>query len=535
MNITDLITNFPVYSIHKTYLENKILNLQSRAKSSLNINRHLGLPKLRSKKSLFYTASCNSNNSTSKNINQNTNNDSLNNSNDEVITKIINASSEDNIPLTEKIFTINLKQKKKFYYDKKFAKFRGFTAFAFKNDDKYNYDKLDIFINKEINHTHNKNSKLSLAHFMAIHHGINGDDISSIMKTQLREHLFNANNTYIDNPVQALVDAYHNAEMNVYKAVSTNSECNCSSISLFILHNKVYIANTGNAKCVVSCNTNENMPYYNITRINNYSNNTQSSYISFTDLTPKNNSPSNHKHSFKPIAVSPYNSSSSNKKTHFTLTPDITEVTISNSIYFFIVINDCLSKMLSIKQLMLIIYQTMLVSLDTNVAYKQMCSNVIDAICLEVLKREGNDTLSVLFLPLEQFVNLYNKSHRNDIQFMISRIQNESELYEQMFPQCVVHEYLANGMNYMFGHIRQTNSHVSNLQTNVNSPFLDERTIREHQHQQYANVKMFEKYVKNECVSGNRQSHVEKSSSKSEKKENCRKNKKKALFCGCFA
>ena len=427
---------------------------------------------------------------------------------------------------------MNLKQRKKLYYDKQFAKFKGFTAFAFKNDNKYNYDKLDIYINKEINNnTHNKHDKRkqALAHFMAIHHGVNGDDISSIMKLQLREYLFNNgnsnsnNNTYIDNPVQALVDAYHNVEMNVHKALSANSECNCSSISLLILNNKMYIANTANAKCVVSCNTNENKPYYNVTRVNSSCNNT--SYISFTDLTPTNRTPSNYKFSFKPsvVPLSPYNS---NKKTHFTLTPDITEVTISNDVYFFIVINDCLAKMFSNKQLMLIAYQTMLVSLDSGVTFQQMCYNVIDAICLEVIKRECNDTLSVLFLPLKQLVNLYNKENRNDIQCMITRIQNESELYEKMYPQCVVHEHTsANGMNNMFGHIRQTNSRVSNLQTNVNSPFLDERergNKEQHCYQQYGSGKIFEKYVKNSGDKGNN-------------KEGARKNKKKTLFCGCFA
>jgi hypothetical protein len=422
---------------------------------------------------------------------------------------------------------MNLKQRKKLYYDKQFAKFRGFTAFAFKNDNKYNYDKLDIYINKEINNTHNSHDKCkqTLAHFMAIHHGVNGADISSIMKTQLREYLFNSN-TYIDNPVQALIDAYHNVEKNVYKALSANSECNCSSISLLILNNKMYIANTSNAKCVVSCNTNENMPYYNVTRVsnNNYTNN-NTSYISFTDLTPTNTTPSNYKCSIKPsvVPLSPYNS---HNKTYFTLTPDITEVTISNNVYFVIVINDCLAKMFSNKQLMLIAYQTMLVSLDSNVTFEQMCYNVIDAICFEVIKRECNDTLSVLFLPLKQFVTLYNKDNRNDIQCMITRIQNESELYEKMYPQCVVHDNTtANGVNSMFGHIRQTNSRVSTMHTNVNSPFLDERE-RGNKEQQcykhYGGGKMFEKYVKN-------------SGDKGDKKESAGKNKKKALFCGCFA
>ena len=428
---------------------------------------------------------------------------------------------------------MNLKQRKKLYYDKQFAKFRGFTAFAFKNDNKYNYDKLDIYINKEINNTtHNRhdNCKQALAHFMAIHHGVNGDDISSIMKTQLREYLFNSNNnTYIDNPVQALVDAYHNVEMNVCKTISANSECNCSSISLLILNNKIYIANTSNAKCVVSCNnTNESMPYYNVTRVsnNNYINN-NTSYISFTDLTPTNTTPSNYKCSIKPSVV-PLLSYNSHNKTHFTLTPDITEVTISNNVYFFIVINDCLAKMFSNKQLMLIAYQTMLMSLDSGVTFQQMCYNIIDAICIEVIKRECNDTLSVLFLPLKQFVTLYNKDNRNDIQCMITRIQNESELYEKIYPQCVVHDNTTvNGVNSMFGYIKQTNSRVSTLQTNVNSPFLDERERGNKEQQcykRYEGEKIFEKYVMNSGDKGDNKKEGER-----------KKNKKKALFCGCFA
>ena len=427
---------------------------------------------------------------------------------------------------------MNLKQRKKLYYDKQFAKFRGFTAFAFKNDNKYNYDKLDIYINKEINNTtHNRhdNCKQALAHFMAIHHGVNGDDISSIMKTQLRKYLFNSNNnTYIDNPVQALVDAYHNVEMNVCKTISANSECNCSSISLLILNNKIYIANTSNAKCVVSCNnTNESMPYYNVTRVsNNYINN-NTSYISFTDLTPTNTTPSNYKCSIKPSVV-PLSSYNSHNKTHFTLTPDITEVTISNNVYFFIVINDCLAKMFSNKQLMLIAYQTMLMSLDSGVTFQQMCYNIIDAICIEVIKRECNDTLSVLFLPLKQFVTLYNKDNRNDIQCMITRIQNESELYEKIYPQCVVHDNTTvNGVNSMFGYIKQTNSRVSTLQTNVNSPFLDERERGNKEQQcykRYEGEKIFEKYVMNSGDKGDNKKEGER-----------KKNKKKTLFCGCFA
>ena len=528
LNIEDLIANFPVYFIKTTCIDSKLVALQSRAKSSLDINRHLGLPKLRSKKSLFYSASCNSNNSTSKNINQNsiTNNDTLNNTNEEVITKIINTSSEDNVPLSEKIITLNLKHKTKLHYDKKFAKFRGFTAFAFKSDDKYNHDKLDIFINKEVNCKRNKN-QVALAHFLAIHHGINGDDLSSIMKKRLKEYLFNTNDAYIDNPVHALIDAYHNTEMDIYKTIPKHTESNCSSISLLVLNDKIYIANTGNAKCAMSCTANELMPYYTVTRPNNV--NTQSAYISFTDLTPKNHSSSsNSKYSIKPL-LSPYHSYS-NKKPPFTLTPDITEVTLSSSVYFYIVTNDSISKTLSIKQLMLIIYQTMLLSLDSGVAYKQMCSNVIDSICLEVIKKECNDTLSILFLPLKPFVHLYDIANQNEIQLIIARIQNEGESQEQMYPQCVVHEGSANETNYVFGHIRQSNSRVSNLQTNVNSPFLEDRGIKE-QHT-FAKGKTFEKYVKNESKSGKKKSCFENSE---DKKERSRTNKKKAMFCGCFA
>jgi hypothetical protein len=63
------------------------------------------------------------------------------------------------------------------------------------------------------------------------------------------------------------------------------------------------------------------------------------------------------------------------------------------------------------------------------------------------------------------------------------------------------------------------------MHTNVNSPFLDERERGNKEQQwykQYGGGKMFEKYVKN-------------SGDKGDKKESAGKNKKKALFCGCFA
>ena len=129
---------------------------------------------------------------------------------------------------------------------------------------------IDIYKVKET-------SPSSLVHFFAIHHGTHGKDVSTLLKKKLRYYLFK-NNNYKDNPLQSISDAYQQIAHEINQAIPKSIPCGSSSISALVIENKVYIANMGNSKCIISCKG--YTPFYNVTRCNNLCvNNEQSSSI----------------------------------------------------------------------------------------------------------------------------------------------------------------------------------------------------------------------------------------------------------------
>jgi serine/threonine protein phosphatase PrpC len=431
------------------------------------------------------------------------------------------------------IDTSKLEQKKILHYNKHFGQFLGFTAFAFENEDTCNNDKIDIHVNKiyKVKET----SPSSLVHFFAIHHGTHGKDVSTLLKKKLRYYLFK-NNNYKDNPLQSISDAYQQIAHEINQAIPKSIPCGSSSISALVIENKVYIANIGNSKCIISCKG--YTPFYNVTRCNNLCvNNEQSSSIK-SSLTFEKNANAQLSpllKQTKSITKHPNINANTNttitpqkvKQTYTTYTvPEISEVNISNNIYFFMFVNDCIVKTLSTKALMLITYNTISHSLQNECTYEQMCSNVINQICNEVIAKGCKSTLSVLFIPVMNFVYLYNKSNTNVIRDIIEKIEQEHDNHEYIYPKCVIHDQRSVSMfSTVIHHNPQTSTFVNNDHTSKNtSPYLEKRirentlTIGEHYN---SNMKTFETYL----------SVINKENNK----KHCNNNKnKKKLLCGCF-
>ena len=182
----------------------KLASRHSRPKSSLQVIRNLGLPKLVRKKSLFCSAN------SSENSTPNVSFSKFKHSS-KVITKFIPPNSPDSNSFTDdnSVLSIKLEKIKKTYHDKPFGKFCGFTAFTFKNRETYNCDELDICINIDANVNDNKktNNSSSQVHLLAIHHGTNGQDVSALLRKRLKYYLFK-NIKYINNPLQSISDVY---------------------------------------------------------------------------------------------------------------------------------------------------------------------------------------------------------------------------------------------------------------------------------------------------------------------------------------
>ena len=516
------------YDNNKTDTDKDNSNHNRSSSSPLN-----ALSKLQHKKSLFCTndsnlpASSSSSNMLPSNPPSN-----------EVITKYVPFSVNSDSPLSDKcnsnnIDTTKFEQKKILHYNKHFGQFLGFTAFAFENEDTSNNDKIDIHINKICKTK--ETSPSSLVHFFAIHHGTHGKDVATLLKKKLRYYLFK-NNNYKENPLQSISDAYQQIEHEVIQAIPKSVSCGSSSISALVIENKLYIANIGNSKCIISCKG--YTPFYNVTRSNNFSlsnaaKNVEQSKDPSSSIKSSLTFEKNANAHLSPL-LKQTKSITKNTNTNTTITPqkkkqlytvpEISELNISNNIYFFMFVNDSIVKALSTKALMLITYKTISHSLQNDCTYEQMCSNVINQICNEVITKGCKSTLSVLFLPVMNFVYLYNKSNTNVIRDIIDKIENEHDNHEYIYPKCVIHDQRSVGLLSTSIHALVSPS-VPNEHTSKNtSPFLEKRakdntlTIGEHYN---SNMKTFETYL----------SVINKENNK----KHCNNNKKmKNLLCGCF-
>ena len=510
---------------------------QNRPKSSLQVIRSLALPKIFRKKSLFCSANSSENSTPNTSV-------SRFKYSSKVITKFVppdSPHSDSNNTDDNSILNNKLDKVKKIYHDKSFEKFNGFTAFTFKNKEICNCDELDICINKEADVTENKNkinnnnSSLQV-HLFAMHHGINGQDVSVLLKKRLKYYLFK-NINYINNPLQGISDAYQKLEFEIYQTIPKSYECGSSSILALIIKNQIYIANIGNSKCLISCK--DKTPFYILTHSNNLStrkipnhdNHLKNKQLSLTLKQCANlETPllKTEKPNLKQINTLGHTSNLDKKQFLFAV-PEITEMNISDNIYFFIFINDSIAKAISSKKIMSIVYTTVLQSLNKDYSYKEMCSSLINQICIEVMKTECTTSISVMFLPLMSFVSLYDKSNENEIKEMIKQIENENN--EQVYNKCIIHEPNTNGL--------------FNTSTVNNSSMFDNSKLKENVlgigNDNLANLRTIETYNitnnKGKCFSQNNtlfSQHSTMSNNRMHKKESD-KHKKKKMLCGCFA
>ena len=509
----------------------KFAAYQNRPKSSLHVIRSIALPKLFRKKSLFCSANSSENSTPNNSL-------SKFKYSSKVITKFIPPNSPHSSSNTDddSVLTIKLEKIKKIYQEKSFGKFYGFTAFTFKNKEICNSDELDMCINKEANVSENKkanNSPLQV-HLFAIHHGTNGQDVSVLLKKRLQYYLFK-NTNYISNPLQGISDAYQKLEFEVYQTIPKSYECGSSSILALIIKNQMYIANIGNSKCLISCQ--DKTPFYILTHSNNLSarkipnyNHNKDKQLSLTlkqcvNLETPLIKPENP---FLKQINTLNNVSNLDKKQFLFAVPEITEMSITDNIYFFIFINDSIAKAVSSKKIMITIYKTVLESLHKDYSFKDMCSSLINQICIEVIKTECTTSISVVFLPLMSFVSLYDKSNENEIEEMIKQIENEND--EQVYNKCVIHEPNTNGL---FNASSMNNSSMFDKKLKENTIVAGNDNL--------ANLRTIETYNitnnKGKCVSQNNTLHSQHSTmsnNRTHKKESD-KHKKKKMLCGCFA
>ena len=428
-----------------------------------------------------------------------------------------------------------LEQKKILHYNKHFGQFLGFTAFSVENEDACNNDKIDIYINKICK----EKGRSSLVHFFAVHHGTHNKDVCALLKKKLKSYLFK-NNNYKDNPLQSINEAYQKLQLEVDQTVSKSATCRNSSISALVIENKIYIANIGNSKCIISCKG--YTPFYSLTRSNNLSiskavNASDSKRSSIkSSLTFDKNANPHLSPLWNPTTSVTNNKSKNTKSSSVTspqkkklpcapyTVPEISEMNISNNIYFFIFVNDPIAKTLSTKALMLITYRTISQSLQSDCTYEQMCSNVISQICSEAIAKGCKSTLSVLFLPVMNFVYLYNKSNATVIKDIIEKIEHEHDSHEYIYPKCVIHDQKSVGLLGTSMHATALAFGPNEHTSKNTSPFLEKKakdntlTIGERCN---SNMKTFETYL----------SAINKENNKKHCNSN---NKKKNLLCGCF-
>ena len=403
---------------------------------------------------------------------------------------------------------------KKCIYDKKLGIFYGFCALAFKNAQKKNHDKLSIFINKSI--ISPQIGKLSLNYF-SVHHGINGESVSSYLKDNFHKYLFSQRSLSTD-PIYTLFSSFEHFDEKILKS-SITSNCGSTTLSLLSLNNQIYISNLGCSKCIISLNN--SFEIYSVNNTHTPSNESEMQRLRYYDVVFKKDIKSKG----KKFIVLPYKIHSTRivgcgerNKNAILGYPEITHIdTVKNQkIDFFIIVNDTISFFLNNKEIMLLCYTSIKESLEYKLSYGKLLDNIVSQISKEAVTRGAKGNLSIIIIDNGTLTKLHKENAIKKVTDIIAQLEASVMDFEDVFSQCETFdekwyerekkERNVNKMNSMSKYIE--NSNIEDVKNRASI------------------TKLIECNDKNEPLI---------SSDKNDDRESrAKKKKKKISFCSCF-
>lgn len=329
----------------------------------------------------------------------------------------------------------------KCHYDKKLGVFSGFCAFTFKNTQKKNCDKLSIFINKQLSLTQAKNDKISI-NFFGLHHGVEGDSVSLMLKDNLHKHIFGNPSLYKD-PISTLFSSFQKIEAQAKKNNVECNKCGSCSIALLSLNEKLYIANIGNSRGLISLN--KSFDIFSINKSHNPSNEIEMKRLQQNNIVFKKDIKSKgRKYIILPSQIHSsrilgFNETKLNNKGILPL-PEIYEIDInsitngSSKIDFLILLNDTISFFLNNKEVVISLYRAIKESLENNLSYGKMMDNIVSEITKEAVERGAKGNLSVIIVDKGSIFKLHKERNLFKVEEIIEQLNSSLMDFEGVFP-----------------------------------------------------------------------------------------------------
>ena len=322
---------------------------------------------------------------------------------------------------------------KKCIYEKTFGIFFGFCALAFKNAQNKNSDKLSIFINKN---TISKNGKVSLNYF-GVHHGINGDSVSSYLKDNFHKFLF-SQNSLSDDPIYTLFSSFEHFDEEIQKS-QFPSNCGSTFLSLLSLNNKIFISNIGSSKCIISLNS--SLEIYSVNKMHTPKNESEMQRLRYYGVVFKKDIKSKG----EKFIIFPYNIHTTriigcverNEKAILGY-PEIVHIDTDKNkqIDFFIIVNDTISFFLNNKEIILLCYISMKESLEYKISYGKMLDKIVSQISKEAVTRGAKGNLSVVIIDNGALTKLHRDNNIKKVIEIISQLQISVMDFEGTFKNC---------------------------------------------------------------------------------------------------
>ena len=350
---------------------------------------------------------------------------------------------------TELFSQKEIKTKPKVTYIHSFTPFAGFSAFTYKNQNDKVLDKIDIAINKKINN--NTVSCLSLGknnvkqhqlehislytNFFGIFQGILSSNGANYFKKKFRVLLFQKENLITDT-VSALFETYKEVNTSFKSSYKNGIIDDVHSCILFTFNEKAYLLTKGHFKCLISLKNGSEV--YSLVKKKTSHNLSRREFLQMMGDCP--DTPQTKSSNKWQILNTPKQAKKSIKNINND-SPEISEMSMPNETDFLLILNENISNHLTYKECMITIYKTIFECQCKDESYKQMLEMVVSNLCIEAVKNGANGSLSVIFLPQENFKSMYEKGVLVTTQETLQNIMAlPSVIYNTIYPELKIYE-----------------------------------------------------------------------------------------------
>ena len=371
-----------------------------------------------------------------------------------------------------KKFIKHIKNNPMIFLPEKFGIFSGFSAYTYKNGEKINEDKMGIKINYEL-----KNIKINC---FGIYDGQNGNKTSIYLQDNLIKTILE-NEEFLNDPIKTILESYETIEKNILSNLFQEKQNNpnlrtsgASSLNLLNFENKMYIANLGDSRGIISRSNSEKINVLSL------------------DHSPIN---INEKERIKEtngeiVLIQGSNLSRifpggltttrifgviesklpqfGGKVNVISSVPDIFSLSYNNDFDFIILGSYNIFKFLSNKELCLVIYECMHECIKINKNYAFFLKKVVKDIMEKCILKGIKGNLSCIFLSFEKNKKLFEEKNEEKIRNIIITLSLSNQNCEKIYDNLDESKLYIYNNNY--------NNTVNNINNTMNEK---EKSVKE--------------------------------------------------------